>query len=324
MNPTPKTASPIMVYLAFTVVYIVWGSTYFFIQKALAGFPPFILGTFRFLIAGGLMISWCALKGEQLFNKRSVKVAAIAGILMLGLGNGIVIWVEQFIPSGLVAIMVASAAIWFVILDKPKWKENLSSKSTLAGLIIGFIGVILLFGEQMIHSFNTHQSTKQIIGMSLLVVGPIAWAGGSLYAKYKTSTDSSVTVNTAWQMIAAGIVFIPGSIFSSEYQTFQWSNVPLDAWLSISYLIIFGSIAAFSAYVWLLKVRPATQVSTYAYVNPVVAILLSLCFTNEKITFIQIIGLLVILGSVLLINLVKYRNSAKATPQKKTLLVQEV
>lgn len=306
-----KTASPLMVYLAFATVYIVWGSTYFFIQKALAGFPPFILGTFRFLVAGGLLISWCALKGEQIFNKKNIKHAAIGGILMLGFGNGIVIWVEQFIPSGLVAIMVASAAIWFVILDKPKWKENLSSQSTLAGLIIGFIGVILLFGEQMINSFNTHQSTKQIIGMSLLVIGPIAWAGGSLYAKYKTDPNSSVTVNTAWQMIAAGVMFIPGSIFSSEFKTFQWSQVPLDAWLSIGYLIIFGSIAAFSAYVWLLKVRSATQVSTYAYVNPVVAILLSLGFTNEKITFIQIIGLFVILGSVLLINLVKYKNNAK-------------
>lgn len=324
MVPSPKTASPIMVYLAFAIVYVVWGSTYFFIQKALAGFPPFILGSFRFLIAGGLLMTYCALKGEQLFNKRNVKVAAIAGILMLGLGNGIVIWVEQFIPSGLVAIMVASAAIWFVILDKPKWKENLSSKSTLAGLIIGFIGVILLFGEQMIHSFNSHQSTKQIIGMSLLVVGPIAWAGGSLYAKYKTAANSSVTVNTAWQMLAAGLMFIPGSIFGSEYQTFQWSQVPLDAWLSIGYLIIFGSIAAFSAYVWLLKVRPATQVSTYAYVNPVVAILLSLCFTNEKITFIQIIGLFVILGSVLLINLVKYKAANKTLLKKEGKLIQEV
>ena len=313
-----------MVYLAFAIVYIVWGSTYFFIQKALAGFPPFILGSFRFLIAGGLLISWCLLRGEQIFNRKNIKHAAIGGILMLGLGNGIVIWVEQFIPSGLVAIMVASAAIWFVILDKPKWKENLSSKSTLAGLIIGFVGVILLFGEQIINSLSTPQSTKQIIGMSLLVVGPIAWAGGSLYAKYKTAPDSSVTVNTAWQMIAAGLLFIPGSIFSSEYQTFQWSQVPLDAWLSIGYLIIFGSIAAFSAYVWLLKVRSATQVSTYAYVNPVVAILLSLSFTNEKITFIQIIGLFVILGSVLLINLVKYRTNAKVEVEKEELIIQKV
>lgn len=304
---TNKTASPLLVYLAFAIVYIVWGSTYFFIQKALAGFPPFILGTFRFIVAGTLLMTWCKFNGERIFDWKNIKYAVVSGILMLGVANGTVIWVEQFIPSGLVAIMVASAAIWFVILDKPKWKENLSSKSTIAGLIIGFIGVILLFSEQVIQAVNTQQSNNQVLGMGLLVLGPVAWAGGSLYSKYHSAPDSSVSVNTAWQMLAAGIAFIPGSIFSSEYNHFHWNTVPLDAWLSIIYLVIFGSIAAFSAYVWLLKVRPATQVSTYAYVNPVVAILLSVCFTNEKVSLIQILGLFVILGSVLLINLVKYR-----------------
>ncbi len=304
---TNKPASPLLVYLAFATVYIVWGSTYFFIQRALSGFPPFILGTVRFIIAGTLLMIWCKFKGEKIFDLKNIKYAVVSGILMLGIGNGIVIWVEQFIPSGLVAIMVASAAIWFVILDKPKWKENLNSKSTIAGLIIGFIGVILLFSEQVLQALNTPQSTNQILGMILLILGPIAWAGGSLYSKYKSDPESSVSVNTAWQMLAAGVAFIPGSALSSEYKHFNWSTVPLNAWLSISYLIIFGSIAAFSAYVWLLKVRPATQVSTYAYVNPVVAILLSVCFTNETVSLIQILGLVVILSSVLLINLAKYR-----------------
>lgn len=315
MANVKKPAPIIIVYLAFAIVYIVWGSTYFFIQKALAGFPPFILGTFRFIVAGLLLITWCKFTGKEIFDRKTIKHAAISGILMLGVGNGIVIWVEQFIPSGLVAIMVASAAIWFVILDKPKWKENLSSTSTVTGLIVGFIGVILLFGEQLIHILSTNQSTTQIVGIVLLILGPIAWAGGSLYSKYKSDPNSSVSVNTAWQMIAAGIAFIPGSIFSSEFKHFNWQNISLDAWLSIIYLIIFGSIAAFSAYVWLLKVRPATQVSTYAYVNPVVAVLLSLCFTSERITLIQLLGLVVILGSVLLINLAKYRKSKELTPQ---------
>lgn len=315
MANVKKPAPLIIVYLAFAIVYIVWGSTYFFIQKALAGFPPFILGTFRFIVAGLLLITWCKFTGKEIFNKQTIKHAAVNGILMLGIGNGIVIWVEQFIPSGLVAIMVASAAIWFVVLDKPKWKENLSSTSTVTGLIVGFIGVILLFGEQLMHILSTDQSTTQIIGMILLILGPIAWAGGSLYSKYKSDPNSSVSVNTAWQMIAAGIAFIPGSLISSEFKHFNWQNIPLDAWLSIIYLIIFGSIAAFSAYVWLLKVRPATQVSTYAYVNPVVAVLLSLSFTSEKITIIQLLGLVVILGSVLLINLAKYRKSKELALQ---------
>lgn len=302
-----KKASPLMVIIAFAVVYIVWGSTYFFIQKALAGFPPFILGAFRFLAAGILLLGWCALKGEKIIDKKSIKQAAIAGVLMLGVGNGLVIWVEQSIPSGLVAILVSSAAMWFVVLDKPKWGENLRSKSTIMGLIVGFIGVILLFAEQLSHTLSNNQGSTQIIGIVLLLLAPIGWAAGSLYSKYNSTDTVSVSVTTSWQMLAAGLAFIPGIFLNSESKTFDWQNVSTDAWLSVAYLVIFGSIAAFSAYVWLLSVRPATQVSTYAYVNPVVAVLLSVLFTSERVTFIQIIGLVVILASVLLINLAKYR-----------------
>lgn len=302
-----KKASTVMVALAFAIVYVVWGSTYFFIQKALAGFPPFILGSFRFLAAGLLLMAWCSVKGEKIFDKKSIRQAAIGGILMLGLGNGLVIWVEQFIPSGLVAILVSSAAMWFVILDKPKWKENLRSTSTVLGLIIGFIGVILLFAEQVTQTLNNSQGNTQIIGIILLLLAPIGWAAGSLYSKYNATATVSVSVSTSWQMLAAGTAFVPGTFINSEFRTFNWQEVSADAWLSVGYLIIFGSIAAFSAYVWLLTVRPATQVSTYAYVNPVVAVLLSVLFTNERVTLIQIVGLVVILGSVLLINLAKYR-----------------
>ncbi|TKC64055.1 EamA family transporter [Pedobacter hiemivivus] len=302
-----KKAAPLMVILAFAIVYVVWGSTYFFIQKALAGFPPFILGAFRFLAAGFLLITWCAIKGEKIFDKKSIRHAAIGGILMLGVGNGLVIWVEQFTPSGLVAILVSSAAMWFVILDKPKWKENLKSTSTVAGLIIGFIGVILLFAEQMMQTMNSTEKGTQILGIILLLLAPIGWAAGSLYSKYNSDNKVSVSVSTSWQMLAAGLAFIPGMLITAEIKDFNWQNVSTDAWLSIGYLIIFGSILAFSAYVWLLTVRPATQVSTYAYVNPVVAVLLSVLFTSESVTLIQIVGLLVILGSVLLINLAKYR-----------------
>ncbi|SDF63441.1 Permease of the drug/metabolite transporter (DMT) superfamily [Pedobacter terrae] len=309
MTNSNKGASPVMVYLAFAIVYIVWGSTYFFIQKALAGFPPFILGALRFSIAGVFMLTWCKIKGEDIFNLKTIKIATVSGILMLGLGTGIVIWVEQFIPSGLVAIMVASAAIWFVVLDKSHWKENLSNKYIVSGLVIGFLGVILLFGDQIVQALDKPQSNLQVVGMVLLVFGPIAWAAGSLYSKYHPTTDSSVSVNTGWQMLMAGLVFLPGAFLKSEFKLLDWGSIPLDAWLSIIYLVLFGSIAAFSAYVWLLKVRPATQVSTYAYVNPVVAVLLSLTFTSEEIGLTQIIGLVIILGSVLLINLPKYKKA---------------
>lgn len=295
-----------MVVLAFATVYIVWGSTYFFIQRALEGFPPFFLGAFRFIIAGLLMLGWSLMQGEKIFSWNVMKPAILTGLLLLFVGNGVVIWVEQFLPSAMVAIMVSSSPLWFVLLDKPKWSENLSNKSTILGLVVGFAGVILLFYEKIVDTMSSLNSGRDLFAMTLVVIGSMAWAGGSLYSKYN-SVSTSATVNSTWQMLAAGIAFIPGAFFSGEFASVELSTIPANAWLATGYLIIFGSIAAFSAYVWLLKVQPATKVSTYAYVNPVVAVLLGVFFAHESITPLQISGLIVILGSVLLINLHKYR-----------------
>ncbi len=294
-----------MVIVAFVTVYLVWGSTYFFIQKAIHGFPPFFLGAFRFSTAGLIMLAWCTYKQQKVFVWSQIKHSLVSGFLLLFIGNGAVIWVEQFLPSALVAILVSSAPLWFVLLDIPKWRENLNSRSTVFGLLVGFVGVIILFYKNMLDAFSTGGSTLEMGGMALLIIGAMSWAGGSLYSKYKSS--GAATVNSAWQMIAASVAFTISSVISNEPEGFNWSSVPSEAWWSIGYLVIFGSIAGFSAYVWLLEVRPATQVSTYAYVNPVVAVLLGVFFANESITLLQILGLIIILLSVLMINLAKYR-----------------
>jgi drug/metabolite transporter (DMT)-like permease len=310
MSDVKKSASPLLVVIAFATVYLVWGSTYFFIQRAIEHFPPFILGAIRFLIAGGLLLGWCAIKGEQLFNWSHIKPALVSGLLMLFVGNGAVIWAEQSLASSLVAVLVSSAPIWFVLLDKPKWKENLTSRPTIVGLIVGFIGVILLFSEQTSKALGAGNGL-QVIGLIVLIIGAMSWAGGSLYSKYN-SKSTSATVNTAWQMLAAGIAFVPSSFLNNEWNNFQFASVTTGSWLSLLYLITMGSLAGFSAYVWLLQVRPATQVSTYAYVNPVVAVLLGVMLAGEHMTELQITGLAVILLSVLLINLAKYRSEKKS------------
>ena len=301
-----------MVVLAFAIVYIVWGSTYFFIQVAVKDFPPFILGALRFIIAGGMMAAWCVFKGENIFAAKGIKHAAISGILLLFCGNGIIIWVERSMPSGMVAIMVSSAPLWFVLLDKPKWSENLRSKSIIAGLLIGLAGVILLFSEQVSEAMSLQGSESVTIGsMVMLVIASITWSGGSLYSKYK-STEDPIIVTSTWQMIAAGIAFLPGIIIRDEFNGFQWKDVSGDAWMAVIYLVVLGSIAGFSAYVWLLKERTAMQVSTFAYVNPVVAVLLGVFFANEQISSIQVIGLIIILGSVFMINMARYRREKLA------------
>lgn len=315
MTPTiNKSASPILVLVAFATVYLVWGSTYFFIQMAIHGIPPLLMGAMRFFIAGMLMMIWCIIKGEKIFIRSSIITSAIVGILLLCGGNGAVIWVEQKLPSSMVVILVSAAPIWFILLDKQNWGINFRSRSTVAGLIIGFTGIILLFGEQLSGIIAGGSVSSKLPGMLLLIFGSIAWSSGSLYSKHHPS-EGSAGVNIAWQMIIAGLLFLPGSLLNHEFDHLQLSQVPLKAWMALGYLVVFGSIAAFTAYVWLLQVRPATQVSTYAYVNPVIAVILGVFFAHEHITVLQITGLVIILGSVLLINLSKYRKGKVSIQQ---------
>jgi len=310
MSPnTTKTASPLLVVIAFATVYLVWGSTYFFIRIAeQGGMPPFLLGALRFTIAGLLLMSWCVIKKEKIFVARDIVIAAFTGVLLLFVGNGIVIWSEKTLPSAMVAILVSSAPIWFVLLDKPHWSENFKNRSTIIGLVIGFGGVILLFSKQLGSLFGGTGVSSELPFMLLLVLGSISWSYGSIYAK-RNPVSVSGSVGTAWQMIIAGIVYIPTAFIHGEFNHLHLQTIHPLSWVALAYLVIFGSIAAYSAYVWLLQVRPATQVSTYAYVNPVIAVVLGVVFASEDISLTQMAGLLVILASVLLINLAKYRKT---------------
>ena len=302
---TSNKPSLLLIIVAFAVVYIVWGSTYFFIELGVRGFPPMLMGALRFFTAGMIMLVWCGIKGDKIWSLKTVISSGISGLLMLFLGTGVLIWVERSIPSAMVAIMISANPVWFVVLDRANWRVNFSSKTTIGGIILGFAGVLFLFGEEIAKSLNGSLTTAQLTGFILLVLSPIAWCAGSLYSK-KKGGHSPARVNTAWQMVIAGLAFIPASFIHNEYSSFHISQVPTSAWMALIYLVIFGSIAAFSAYVWLLSVRPATQVSTHAYVNPVIAVLLGVLFAHENISGLQIAGLVVILCSVLLVNLTKY------------------
>jgi drug/metabolite transporter (DMT)-like permease len=330
-----RPASTTRVLIAFAIVYIVWGSTYFFIRLSVLHMPPMVVGCLRFLVAGIMMLTWCVLRGERVFVWSTMRPALISGLLLLFFGNGALIWSEQYLASSLAAILLASGPIWFVLLDKRKWRENFHSRKTITGLVVGFAGVILLFGERLAHSFSSSPAGRvrngvgviapaagaggvagggpdwQVIALVVLLFGSISWAAGSLYSKYQSSGNSN-SVNAGWQMLAAGIAFIPAGVLSGEWSHFQWQQVPMSSWLSILYLITMGSLAGYSAFVWLLQVRSATQVSTHAYVNPVVAVLLGAFFAGEKMSPVQLLGLAIILGSVLLINLAKYRSSLAA------------
>ncbi|HTX88682.1 MAG TPA: EamA family transporter [Bacteroidales bacterium] len=304
MKQSPEnTPSPVRVGLAFATVYLVWGSTYFFIQVAVRDFPPMILGASRFLTAGSLLLGWCFIRGEKMLTRSQLITAVLTGLMLLLVANGAVITAEQWLPSSLVAVLVSTVPFWLVVLDAGRWKSNLRNLPVLLGLLFGFVGVILMFGEKVLAAVTKASFGHEMVGLLILMIGTMSWAGGSLYSKYRSS--GSALMNSAWQMLAAGIAFLAGSVALSEWGSFRWTSIPVSSWLSVSYLILFGSVLAFSAYVWLLRVRPPSQVSTYAYVNPVVAVLLGVFLAGEPMSLIQLCGLVVILGSVMLVNMAK-------------------
>lgn len=330
-----KNSNTLMVVICYLIVYIVWGSTYFFIEKALHAFPPFVLGSIRFIVASVILFSYCGIRGYVLWDKKSVKDAIFVGFLLLFVDMAAIIWAEQHISSAIVSIIAAASAIWFIIFDKNKWKENFSSVPIIIGLVMGFGGVIMLFAEQALKSSDNEASNMKMIAMIVMILGTLGWTFGSLFSKYTLHKEDEKILasehpdeekiepetmhllsKTSWQMLTAGIAFTFSAFITGEYNTFELLSVPTDAWLHILYLAIFGSIIAFSSYLYLLEKRPATEVSTYAYVNPIVAMILAYFFTDHTITLLQIWGLVVILLSVLLMNWNLYTSSKTITALK--------
>lgn len=307
---TNKPPSPWLVILAFAIVYIVWGSTYLFIRIGIEDLPPFTMAALRFITAGFLLMLWCLIRKERLFVWKDVKPSVLSGLLMLVIGNGGVVWAEQHVTSSLAAILVSAGPIWFVILDKKQWKENFTSKETIVGLLIGFAGVILLFSENAAKAFSGMGKRVELTATAVLILASVGWAAGSLFSKYR-STGSSSMVNTTWQMLGAGVILMLIGIINGEVTDFDPREVSGRSWFALFYLITLGSLLAYSAYVWLLRVRPAAQVSTHSYVNPVVAVLVGVIFANEKMSGVQLLGLAIILLSVLLVNMAKYRKQNK-------------
>jgi drug/metabolite transporter (DMT)-like permease len=213
----------------------------------------------------------------------------------------VVMLAQQYISSSLVAIIASSTAIWIMALDVPMWKKNFRSPAVITGIITGFSGVLMLYVEQL---QPDAASVNREYGILILLFGCISWALGTLYAKYRSSTEETVNAfaGSAWQMLSAGAAFWLFALVGGDLPETDPGAIPLSALLALAYLIVCGSLLAYSAYVWLLKVRPATEVATHAYVNPFIAVFFGAVFGHETITRIQIAGLIIILLSVMLIG----------------------
>ncbi len=285
--------------VAYFLIYVVWGSTYYFIGVALQGFPTFLLGALRFSVAGLALLIFCSMHGKQIFQPLLIRRSAVSGIVLLFVDMAVIMLAQRYVSSSLVAIVASSTAIWIMLFDVPMWKVNFHSARIIGGLLIGFMGVAMLYIEQLTLETSDHHE----YGILILIAGCMSWALGSLYTKYRSSGEGvDSIVSSAWQMLFASIMFWLCVILFGELTTPDWPDISTTAWLSLLYLIVFGSLLAYSAYVWLLKVRPAAEVATHAYVNPLVAVVIGGGLGGERITLIQLLGLAVILTSVMLIN----------------------
>ena len=291
----------INILIAYFLIYVVWGSTYYFIGVALKGLPPFLLGALRFTMAGLILLVICFMRGEPVFKKSLIKKSAISGIILLFIDMAVVMLAQQYVSSSLVAIIASSVAIWIMALDAPMWKSNFRNPAVIIGIIIGFLGVMALYIEQL--QLDSASENREY-GVLILMFGCLSWALGTLYAKYRSSREENINAfaGSAWQMLFASAMFWLFTLVRGEFFKTDFATVPATTWYSLVYLVIFGSLLAYSAYVWLLKVRPATEVATHAYVNPFIAVFFGVVFGREDVTWIQIAGLIVILLSVALIG----------------------
>ena len=295
----------IKILLAFASIYFVWGSTYVVLRFGIKTIPPFLLSATRFFIAGILLLGYCLLKRKPLPDLKSLINNSICGILMLGGGTVSVAWAEQFVPSSTAAILVTFLPFWFVLLDKNQWNYYFNNKIILIGLLLGFTGVVLLTNFSNTDTSDLNKPGHAALGIIAILVGELGWTTGSLISKYKTS-NASLLMNGSIQLLATSIVCLLISFAGGELKTFSVAQVSSQGIVALLYLVVMGSLVAYLSYIYLLSMLPAVQVSTYVYVNPVVAVFLGVLFANEQVNLAEILSLVIILFGVLLVNMPKY------------------
>lgn len=283
---------------ALIALYIVWGSTYLAIRFAVETIPPFMHASLRFLISGVILFLWRRAAGDPLPTKSNWKATAIVGTLLLLGGNGLVALAEKSVPSGIAALMISTSPFWLVLFEafraggtKPNWQSIL-------GLVIGFAGVFYLIGPKELTGSN---QAFDVFGIILLLFAPLLWSLGSIYAR-GADVPKSTLMSTAMQMLTGSVSLFIVSVVAGELKGFSFVEVSMRSWWGLAYLIAFGSLVGFVAYGWLLHNAPVSLFSTYAYVNPVVAVFLGWLLANEELNARIAVASAIIIGSVIFIN----------------------
>ncbi len=317
MNSTAKgsSASGYAIWSALIALYIVWGSTYLAIRFVVESMPPFLAAGFRFLIAGAVLYAFSRLRREKKPVRVEWRSAAIVGLFLIVGGNGAVMWAEQRVASGIASLMIASVPLWIALLDTIRPGGRRPDRWVILSVIAGFIGIIILVGpSQMVGS----EDQVDLVGIAVLLFAAYSWAIGSLYNRGAQLPDSPLLA-TGMQMLVGSLGLIILGTVVGEWSRVNPAEFTTNSLLGFGFLVIFGSWVGFASYIWLLRVAPTTLVSTYAYVNPLVAIMLGSLLAGEALTSRVLLAALFILGSVVVITMSQSVGS-KAAPVEETQL----
>jgi drug/metabolite transporter (DMT)-like permease len=304
-----KTQNPsrFAVILAFGLVYLFWGSTYLAIDIAVQTIPPALMCALRFSIAGVVMLAVCAAMGRKVwYSAKQIALSAVVGILLLMGGNLTLSWAEQTVPSGLAALIVAITPLWFLVLDSLLLGHHRISGRGKAGLALGIAGLFVLFWPEL-HS-SSPMGRRELWASIGLLGGSFLWALGSVLSK-RWQSGMDVFSATAWQVTAAGAANFLFALAAGDFSRATWTTRGVSA---VLYLVVCGSWIGYTAYIWLLEHVPTSKVSTYAYVNPVVAVFLGWLVLHERVDRFIVMGSMIVVLSVILVTSAKVEEKGAA------------
>lgn len=293
--------------LAFTMIYFVWGSTFLAIRVGVREVPPFLLAAMRFLVAGIILYGWMLAQGERSPKRREWLSAVFLAVLIFVLDYGLLFWAEQRVPSGIAAVMMATIPVFMAVSEMIFLRTQALTVRLAFALLIGIGGVAVL----MSHSLNLGGAPIDTAGALALIIAAMSWSLASALTR-KLPLPTSKVMSSGAQMLAGGVLLGVTSATLGEFHHFHPADVSRGAWLALLYLIVAGSIVAFTAYVWLIHHESPTKVGTYAYVNPVVAVLVGYFLGGEALDLRTLLGTLLVLVSVVVITTMRVKQAAPA------------
>lgn len=291
--------------LAFAIIYLVWGSTFLAIRVGVREIPPFLFAAMRFFVAGLVLCGWMIARGERSLILREWLSALILGLIIFVFDYGLLYWAEQRVPSGVAAVMMATIPVFMALSEIIFLRTQRFTVQLALALLIGLAGVAVLVSR----STNLGDAAVDAAGAVALIFASVSWAVGSALMR-KLPLPRSKAMSSGVQMLAGGLLLAVASAALGEFRRFQPANVSAPAWFSLGYLIVAGSIIAFTAYVWLIDHESPTKVGTYAYVNPVIAVLLGYFLAGESLGVRTILGTLCVLMSVIMITTTRVKERA--------------